>query len=341
MPFSPVVLGAMWRSLHGEEDARARLVHGALDLGITTIDSAPLYGFGTGEELLGRALEGARDRVQLLTKVGLRWDSEHGEKLFTTTLDGTRRIVRRDCRPEAVRLDVEESLTRLRTDSLDLVQVHYRDHATPIADTMGELLLLRKEGKLHAIGVSNYKADEVTEARRELGGVPLTSVQDLYNLVERGAERKLIPAARAARAGFLCYSPLARGLLAGCLMGLHVAEWPQRGPLFERRNARTVQAAIEACLKPIAEAHSAALSEVALAWLLGAPGVSSVICGASSLAQLRENARAAELRLSQEEQALLSDAFSTLRLTREAGRGAQARVGGWLRRQRQGINRRR
>lgn len=338
---SPIVFGAMWRRLHGEEEARSRLIRDALELGISSIDTAPLYDFGSSEEVLGRALVGVRDRVQILTKVGLRWDSEHGEKLFSTTVDGVRRTVRRDSRPQSIRQDVEKSLARLRTDTLDLVQVHHRDRATPIAETMGELLQLRSEGKLLAIGVSNYKASEVTEAARELGSVPLACVQDLYNLLERGVERRLIPAARAARAGLLCYSPLARGMLAGCLIGLPFAAWPKRGPLFERRNVRAIHRAIDECMKPIAEEHGAALSAVALAWLLGAPGVTSVICGASSREQLVENARATGLALGQEEQAMLSDSFSALHLSPQAGLGSRARVRGWLRRQRVRISRRR
>jgi aryl-alcohol dehydrogenase-like predicted oxidoreductase len=331
----------MWRRLHGDAEARERLVRKALDLGISSIDTAPLYGFGASEELLGRALSGVREKAQILTKVGLRWDSNYGEKLFTSTADGVTRVVRRDCRPRSIRKDVEESLARLRTDRLDLVQVHYRDRDTPLADTMGELCRLRSEGKLREVGLCNFQPIDIGEAARELGEVPLRSVQDLYNLIERESERRRVPAARAARASFLCYSPLGRGLLGGCLLELPPSQWPQRGPLFQRRNVRAAHRAIEDCLRPIAEHHGASLAQVALAWLLGAPGVTGVICGASSEQQLIDNAGTRDLTLSQDEQAALSDRFSSLRLAPEAGQGLPARVRGWFRRRRKNMRRRR
>jgi len=329
---SPVVFGAMWRRLQGEREMRERMVREALDVGITSIDTAPLYDFGGSEQTVGDALRGIRERAQILTKVGLRWDGDHGQTLFSATIDGARRDVRRDSRPQAVRRDVEDSLRRLQTDRLDLVQVHHRDRDTPIAETMGELLRLRGEGKLLAIGVSNFKPPEILEAARELGSVPLASVQEPYSLLERQIERELLPEARRLGAGVLCYSPLAQGVLAGALLGVAPSQWPARGAFFAPGNAAKIHAAMEHSLEPIAKTHDASLSQVALAWLLGEAGVRAVICGASSRRQLEENARAATLVLTAEERELLRATFSALQLAPEAGRGPLARAKSLLRR---------
>ena len=332
LSLSPVVFGAMWRRLQGETEARGRIVREALEFGISSIDTAPLYDFGGSEEVLGRAIKGIRNQVELLTKVGLRWDSDHGETLFSATISGARRAVKRDSRPSSIRRDVEESLSRLRTDVLDLVQVHHRDRDTPISETIGELLRLRGEGKLRTIGVSNFKAEEIRETARELGQTPLASTQDPYSLIERGLEVDTLPAARELGVGVLCYAPLERGLLAGCLLDKPASEWPRRGPLFAPRNARVVHQAIERCLAPVAERHEVSLASIAMAWLLAEPGVSGVICGASSRQQLEQNARSASVTLSEEERDSLREGFGALRLNPKADRGLASRARAWLRR---------
>lgn len=314
---SPLVYGAMGFG-RCEPVERVRTLHAAIDAGITSIDTAPLYGFGESERLVGQAIADRRARVQVLGKVGLRWDDEHGQVLLTAhEPDGRTRVVRRDGRPVSVRRDVEQSLRRLGIDALDLCQVHHPDPDVPIADTMGELLRLRDEGKLRAIGVSNYSAAQVQEAVRALGDVPLASVQSEHSLLRREVERELLPVLRALGVGMLAYSPLLHGLLAGRMAGrrrLGLDDHRRWDPTFHPDNvARVERVRIEA-LEPLARRHGVGSAQVALAWLLHQPGVTAVVVGGSSPAQVRANARAAELVLRAGERSGLAAAFEAVRL---------------------------
>jgi aryl-alcohol dehydrogenase-like predicted oxidoreductase len=189
--------GWMWG---GDSDANesVRTIRSALDRGITLIDTAPVYGFGRSEELVGMALSGGlRERALIATKAGLDWR------------DGK---VRRNSSPARIRKEVEESLKRLRTDYIDLYQVHWPDPLVPIQETAAALARLLKEGKIRAIGVSNYSAAQM-DAFRE--AAPIHSVQPPYNLFERDAEREIIPYAWRHDMAILCYGALCRGLLTG------------------------------------------------------------------------------------------------------------------------------
>ena len=330
----------MWHGLHQDETARTRLLHEAIDLGVTAVDTAPLYEFGGSEEHLGRALLGHRQRVCLFTKVGLRWDSDHGQILFEATTGGRRRVVRRDSRPESVRRDVESSLRRLRTDRLDLVQVHQLDDRTPVADTIGTLLRLRSEGKLRCIGVCNYPAHELRRAAGAMAGGSLASDQEHYSLVTRGVEGGVVPVLRELDIGLLAYSPLEQGVLAGRLLGDAGGAAPARNPLFQPRNARQINEALERTALPIARNHGVGLSQVALAWLLHQPAVSAVICGASRRQQLEENVAAGRLRLGDDERSYLSVAFGALELDLQAGQSRLERARRLLWRKAAGLRRR-
>lgn len=317
LSISPIVYGAMGFG-RSEPSERVRTLHAAIDAGITSIDTAPLYGFGESERLVGQAIADRRDRVQILGKVGLRWDDDHGEVLLTTTRpDGGARVVRRDSRPVSVRRDVEQSLRRLGVDALDLCQVHHPDVQVPIADTMGELLRLRDEGKLRVIGVSNYSAEQVLEAVRALGDVPLGSVQSEYSLLRRGVERELLGLVQQLGVGMLAYSPLLHGVLAGRMAGrrrLGLHDHRRWDPVFHPTNVARVEKVRMAALEPLARRHGVSSAQVALAWLLHQPGVSGVIAGGSSPAQVRANARAAEIVLRAGERTGLAAAFEAVHL---------------------------
>lgn len=310
---SAIVHGAMEFSQR-EPAERVRTLHAAIDAGITSIDTAPLYGFGESERLVGQAIADRRARVQILGKVGLRWDDDHGEVLFRAQEPGgPLRVVRRDGRPASVRRDVEQSLRRLGIDALDLCQVHHPDALVPIADTMGELLRLRQEGKLRAIGVSNYSAEQVREAARALGDVPLASVQAEYSLLRRGVEREVMGVVEELGVGFLAYSPLLHGLLAGRMAARHrplpLGDHRRWDPAFHPVNVARIERARLEALEPLARRHGVTTAQVALAWLLHRPGVSAVVVGGSSAAQVRANARAAELVLRAGELSGLAAAF--------------------------------
>lgn len=327
LQISRVVFGAMALSRDYATGDRVRVIRAALDAGITSIDTAPLYELGRCEEVVGEAIRDVRNRVQVLTKVGLRWDASHGE-LFLTARgpDGQPREVRRDSRPEAIRRDVVESLQRLSIEHLDLVQIHQRDPETPIAETMGELLRLMQEGKLGAIGVSNFGAAEMAEAQAALGDVPLASVQSRYSCVRREVEREVLPAAIADSVGFLAYSPLEKSLLAGRLLDGGGSPGRTRAGLLAPRNARKVGAVLRNTVAPIAERHEASFSQIALAWLLAQPGVTGVIAGASSPEQASDNARASAIALTEVEIGDIRRAYEELRLDPSAGQSFTKRV---------------
>lgn len=308
---SPVVMGTMAQA--GSGTSRGDVFRAAVLAGITAFDTAPLYEFGEAERALGAAIKGRRHEVTVLTKVGLRWDTSHGEVLFAA--DG--KVVRRNSRPESVREEVEDSLKRLGVEALDLVQIHHPDRQTPIADTMGALLDLRREGKLRAIGVSNFTAAETREAEAALGGVPLASNQLEYNLVRRDAERELLPLARSRGFGVLAYSPFEEGLLAGGYppsRPLAPGEGRVMNAAFDLRNRTLIHGALERAARPIAEARGVPLCTVALSWLLAQPGVTAVIAGARTAAQAAINARAAEVALTADEEQSLRRAFDSLPL---------------------------
>lgn len=271
-----IVLGTMARKTATSRERSALFRH-AIDLGFTTLDTAPLYGFGEAERQIADALRGLpRGQVQVLTKVGLRWDGGDTAPVHFefTDADGFPRTVRRDSRPESLRVEVERSLARLETDRLDLVQLHFRDTSTPISESIGALLRLREEGKLRHIGVCNFSPSELDETLRALGDVPLASVQEKYNLLQRGAERGALGWCRRQGVPFLAYSPLAEGRLGK-------PEPPGAAPAQRRINRFT-----EEVLLPASRQLGVAPAAIALRWLLDQPGVSAAIAGLSTATHL-------------------------------------------------------
>ncbi|MBX3705821.1 MAG: aldo/keto reductase [Pseudomonadales bacterium] len=317
----PLVFGSMSRRRTDPRE-RIALVREVVAHGLTSIDTAPLYDFGAVETLLGEALAVfPREHVQILGKAGLRWAPDaRGRVLFEFTgADGVRRAVRRDSRPESLRRDVEESLQRLRVDYLDLLQIHHRDPDTPIAESMGALLELRREGRIRAIGVSNFNPDEIRAAQAALGDVPLASVQPEFSLLRRGAAADVLPVCRERAVGVLAYSPLAWGLLAGI-------EPPGVPPATAARARRLVDLHV----RPIATRHGVPSAAVALAWVLAWPGMTGAIAGASSAAQLAEQLPALTLSLTAGELEELTAAFATFDLP--LGEAPPGPVRGLLRR---------
>jgi aryl-alcohol dehydrogenase-like predicted oxidoreductase len=313
---SRVIFGAMGFGKRSDQEC-IRSLHAAFAAGITIVDTAPLYGFGESERWVGQAIADRRDSVQLLTKVGLSWDDQHGEVLFQFPDDsGRMRAVRRDSRPHKIRVEVEASLKRLGTEVIDLIQVHHLDLHTPIADTLGELNRLRQEGKVRAIGVSNYPVRSLDQSLAVLGA-DFVSNQCEFNLLSRGVQRDVLPWCRDHQVAVLVYSPLAQGLLAGrSLSGSPPpADWRNGGLMFRPGNLRRIDGALRQVAVPIAARHKVGLSEVALAWLLAQSGVTAVIAGASSETQAASNARAAGLALDAAELSLLDQTFSQVRIS--------------------------
>ncbi|MEU9252960.1 aldo/keto reductase [Streptomyces sp. NPDC048270] len=272
----------------GRLDAQATraVVDAALDAGITLLDTADIYGgLGGSENHLGQALKGRRDQVVLATKFGYAgMDMNYGPAAGSR---GGRAYIRRA---------LEESLRRLRTDHIDLYQLHSPDPATPIAETLAALTELVAEGKIRYIGHSNLTGWQLAEAAhtaRETGSVPFVSAQNQWSLLERSAERELVPAARHYGVGVLPYFPLANGLLTGKIR--RGAPVPA-GSRLEGRDAYLTDERLDVveALAALAEKHDRTVLELAIGWLAAQPGCASVIAGATSPEQVRANAAVAD-----------------------------------------------
>ena len=252
------------------------VIDAALDAGVTLFDTADVYGQGLSEEYLGRALEGRRDRVLIATKFGKPIDERPEERRGN---------------PDYIRWAVESSLRRLRTDVIDVYQLHEPDPGTPIEETLGALDDLVHEGKVRWIGSSNFSAEQVEaaeEVARGAGFHRFVSVQNEYSFVEREAEDEVLGTCERLGIGFLPYFPLASGLLTG---KYRRGETATEGRLAGREIPAEQWDRVEA-LQRYAEERGASLLEVAIGGLLAMPAVTSVIAGATKPEQVRANVAA-------------------------------------------------
>lgn len=307
-----------WAWGGADDEAAKGALDAALGVGMNAIDTAPVYGFGHSERLVGEVLRGRRGQAKVLTKAGLRWDDPRGESFFHTEGPGGQRLeVRRNSRPDSLRVEVDASLGRLGIERIDLLQIHWPDPTTPIAETMGALLELRSEGKIAEIGVSNYDTAQMAEAQAALGDVPLASNQLPYSLVKREIEGAVLPAARERGIGVIAYSPLEMGLLTGKVGAdrrFPAGDTRQKRVSFQASNRALVNAALDGAVAPIARDHGVTVAQVVLAWTLAQGGVTTLLGGARNADQVRENRAAAELALSPEEGSRIDAAFTGLGL---------------------------
>jgi methylglyoxal reductase len=294
-----VMGGWMWGGSDEAESVAA--IHAALDQGINLLDTAPMYGYGLAEEIVGRALRGRRDRAVLATKCGLLWDREEGVFFFHAdaqgaTLRPSQRKIYKCLRPDSIRRELEASLERLQTDHVDLYQTHWQDPSTPIEDTMAALEKLRDEGKIRAIGACNASVDDL----KRYG--PLHSDQEKYSLLDRKLDVNL-EYCRQQNIAVLPYSPLANGLLTGKLRAdreFGPGDLRRGNPRFSGKNIQRVNDLL-ASVQPIAARHQATLAQLVIAWTAAQPGVTSVLCGARNAQQALDNAAAGDLQLTPDE----------------------------------------
>jgi aryl-alcohol dehydrogenase-like predicted oxidoreductase len=257
-------------------DQSLAVIDSAIEAGVTLFDTADIYGQGTSEEFIGRALEGRRDRVLIATKFGKPMDEQPEQRRGN---------------PDYIRWAVESSLRRLRTDVIDLYQMHEPDPQTPIVETLGVLGELVHEGKVRWLGSSNFSAAQIEDAEevsRGAGFHRFVSAQNHYSLVERDVEADVLPACERLGIGFLPYFPLASGLLSG---KYRRGEAATEGRLAGREipEARWDRAET---LQRYADERDATLLEVAVGGLLAMPAVSCVIAGATKPEQVRANVAA-------------------------------------------------
>ena len=284
-----------------DDDNAVAAIGAAIDAGMTSIDTAPIYGFGHSETIVGRAVAGRRDEVQLLTKFDLRWDCQEGEHFFDSTdNDGDAVSIYRNAKADSIVAECEASLRRLGTDYIDLYQCHWRDHTTPVEETMEAVDKLIQSGKIRAAGVSNFSIEEI-DAAREV--VPLASNQPPYSMLRRGIEKDLLPYCLTNQIGVIVYSTLQYGILSGKVtMDREFPKSDQRSgsPHYRPENRRKVLDFVDR-LRPVADAHDATIAQVVIHWTIRRPGITAALVGARNAQQARENAAAAELALSDEE----------------------------------------
>ncbi len=272
-----------------DAEATARVVHAALDAGISFWDTADVYGGTKSEEFIGRALGSRRDEVVLATKFG--------NKISDQRPGGAS--------PAYIRQAVEDSLTRLQTDHIDLYQLHVPDANVPIADTLGALNELVQAGKVREIGCSNFSADQLREAEAAVqpGAARFLSLQNHYSLFHRDPEHDVLPECAREDIMFLPYFPLANGLLTGKYrQGQPIPQGTRIQPDGRFSNLLTEQnLAIVEALIAFAEARGHTLLELAFSWLAMQPTVASVIAGATSTEQIHANAAAASWQMTESE----------------------------------------
>ena len=315
---TPVALGAWaiggW--LWGGTDDREAVagIRRAMDLGMTTIDTAAIYGMGHSERVVGQAIRGRRDKVQVLTKFGLRWDLEEGTEYFdTTSPDGRPLKIYKYGGAESVFEECDRSLERLGVDTIDLYQHHWPDPSTPVEETMEACARLLEQGKIRAVGVSNYTPEMMERAARV---VPLASSQPPYSMLRRDIEKDVLPWCREHGVGVLVYSPLQKGLLTGKVTmdrTFPADDLRSRDRYFRPENRRRVLEFLER-IRPIAEAHRATLAQVVINWTIHRPGVTAALVGVRNPAQAEENAGAAAFRLTNDENRKMDNLLDNLKL---------------------------
>jgi aryl-alcohol dehydrogenase-like predicted oxidoreductase len=304
--------GWLWGGADSKDAIKA--VETAVSNGMTTIDTAAVYGFGLSEELVGKAVKGKRDQVQILTKFGIVWDEKRGHFFFASK-DNSGKDVSIHCysSKERVISDCDKSLKRLGTDYIDLYQIHWPDPTTPVAETMEALEILIEKGKIRAGAVCNYSLELMKESD---GTFKIASNQMPYSMVNRGIEKEIVPYCTEHNIGILAYSPLQRGLLTGKIKQEHnFGEGDSRPDsiYYKEPNLSGILQFADN-LKLIANDLKVTLTQLVLNWTILQPGITCTLVGARNTAQVLENVKAADFRLSSEEMQMINKLLSNLRL---------------------------
>jgi aryl-alcohol dehydrogenase-like predicted oxidoreductase len=282
--------GGGWAFAWGPQDDAESIaaIHAALDRGVNWIDTAAIYGLGHSEEVVARALEGRPNRPYVFTKCARVWN-EKREIL---------KVLKRD----SVRKECEDSLRRLRVDTIDLYQIHWPEPNEDVEEGWETLARLKEEGKVRWIGVSNFNAQQLERCRKI---APVTSLQPPYSAISPEVEQEILPYCVQHGIGVIAYSPMKSGLLTGKMTKDRVANFPQddfrrRAPAFqEPQLSRNLDLA--ELMQKIAERHGRSPGEVAIAWTLRHPAVTAAIVGMRSPAQVEGVIGAMEFRLSADE----------------------------------------
>ena len=304
-----VMGGWMWGGTDENESISA--IHASIDAGVNLIDTAPVYGFGVSEEVVGKAIKGKRDKVLVATKCGLRWDLNRGNLFFYASDEGITkenqsRPVFKYLGKESIIVEVERSLQRLQTDYIDLYQTHWQDSTTPIEETMEALTKLKKEGKIRAIGVSNATVDHMKEY-----GV-LDSDQEKYSMFARAIdETGVVDYCTENNIAILAYSPMANGLLTGKISPdrkYNPGDLRISNPLFSAENINKVNGMLNE-FKPIADKYGVSAGQLILGWTFHRRGITHLLCGARNRVQALDNAKAGDLILETNDITLINQIY--------------------------------
>lgn len=282
-----------------DDQISIKSIHRAFDFGVNLVDTAPVYGFGHSEEVVGKALHDRRDKVLLSTKCGLWWDDNEGTLHFSKEGHDVYRNVSARC----IRGGVEASLKRLQTDYIDIFFTHWQSappFVTPISETMDALCALKKEGKIRAIGASNVTIDQVKEY---MTYGQLDIIQQKYSMLDRDAEEKLLPFCEQNGITLQCYSPLERGALTG---KFKLGYTPEAGSSREgirwlKPDRLPLVLELLDCFKPLCEKYACTLPQLVIAWTAMRSSSFNVLCGARTLSQVEDNFPAADVSLTSED----------------------------------------
>ena len=305
--------GWMWGGTDRKEAIEA--IKASVEHGVTSIDTAPAYGQGLSEEIVGEAIADLpRDQVQILTKYGLRWDSKQGEFFFTSQgNDGQPVDTYRYAGKESVIQECEDSLRRLKTDYIDLYQIHWSDPTTPVEATMEAVLQLQEQGKIRVAGVCNYNTEQLARAQTVL---PIASNQVPFSMLVRNIETDIVPYCMQNDIGIIAYSPLQRGLLTGKIKpGYSFSEGDTRADnkFYTDENVNRTNAFLDK-LRPLANDKGATLAQLVLRWTIDQPGITIALAGARNAQQAVQNAKASDIKLSESDIQFINNELRNLQL---------------------------
>lgn len=302
--------GWMWGGT--DEADSIKTIQACLDMGINLIDTAPMYGYGLAEEIVGKAIKGRRDKAMIATKCGIVWDTEDwqagkGEFHFYAdekglTAQKTKYAFYRYLKPASIIREVEASLQRLGTDYIDLLQTHAQENTTPIEETMIALEKLREQGKIRAIGCSNVTKEQLSQY---CGAGTLDSTQERYSYIDRLSEENgILGTCRTNQVSFIAYSPLEHGLLTGTLdpnFDYPKDDFRKTDRRFSKENVEKTNRML-AQLQPLAARHGWAVSQLMLAWTVSRYEKMHIICGMRNVREVEENVRAGKILTAEEMQ---------------------------------------
>ncbi|HEY9642525.1 MAG TPA: aldo/keto reductase [Coleofasciculaceae cyanobacterium] len=269
---------------HQEDQESVEAIERALDLGVNWVDTAAVYGLGHSEEVVAQVLKGRSQRPYVFTKCSLIWDQQ--------------RQIGRSLKAASIRQEVEDSLRRLKLDTIDLYQIHWPNPDEEIEEGWTTLAQLKEEGKVRYIGVSNFNVEQMRRAQKI---APITSLQPPYSLVNRQVEAEILPFCQENNIGVINYSPMQSGLLTGAMTAERIAkmpddDWRRNSNEFQEprlsRNLKLVE-----LLRQIGQRHGCSPGEVAIAWTLNHPAITGAIVGGRNGKQVEGVVGAADLQL--------------------------------------------